>query len=96
MIFGKDRRGEVRKVRRDSQFKAHSVAFRVTEEEWQKLTQAAKRAGTSIPRITKQILFQKLGLRSEAARCLAEGAANRSSSWAQPPVTFMWRDSAGR
>jgi len=68
MIFGKDRRGEVRKVRRDSQFKAHSVAFRVTEEEWQKLTQAAKRAGTSIPRITKQILFQKLGLRSEAGQ----------------------------
>jgi hypothetical protein len=57
----------VRKARRAAQLKAHSVAFRVTEEEWQKLTRAAERAGTSIPRITKQILFQKLGLRSEAS-----------------------------
>jgi len=56
----------MRKARRAP--KAHSVAFRVTEEEWQKLTLAAERAGTSIPGITKQILFQKLGLRSEASQ----------------------------
>jgi hypothetical protein len=53
----------VRKVRHDRQLKKHSVAFRVTEEEWWKLTRAAECARTSIPRITKQIAFEKLGLR---------------------------------
>jgi len=42
--------------------KAHSVAFRVTEHEWQQLLRAAKREGTSIPRFAKRIVFQKLGL----------------------------------
>ena len=56
----------MRKARRAP--KAHSVAFLETEEEWQKLTLADERAGTSIPGITKQILFQKLGLRSEASQ----------------------------
>jgi len=52
----------VRKARRATPPKAHSVAFRVTEEEWQKLLRAANQAGTSIPRFTKRVVFQKLGL----------------------------------
>ena len=54
--------GTARKVRGGIQYKKHSVAFRVTEEEWQKLARAAERYGTSIPQITKQIVFEKLGL----------------------------------
>jgi len=55
-------RREVRKARRAIPRKAHSVAFRVTEGEWQKLLRAANQEGTSIPRFTKRAVFQKLGL----------------------------------
>jgi hypothetical protein len=52
----------MKKARRDKQLKAHSIAFRV-EDEWKTLARWAKQAGTSIPFITKQLLFKEAGLR---------------------------------
>jgi hypothetical protein len=54
----------VGRPRRVAPLETHSVAFRVTAEEWQKLMQAAERTGSSIPRIAREALFQKLRLRS--------------------------------
>ncbi len=52
-------------ARRDSRLNKHSVAFKVTEEEWQKLGRAAEHAGTTIARYAKRVIFEKLGLRLE-------------------------------
>ena len=40
----------------------HSVAFRVSEYEWRKLKIEAEKAGTSIPQMAKQTLFDGLSL----------------------------------
>lgn len=41
----------------------HSVAFRVTEEEWVKLQDIADEAGATVPQLSKTLLFKAAGLR---------------------------------
>lgn len=40
----------------------HSVAFRVSEHEWQKLRAEAEKAGTTVPQLAKQLLFSQIGV----------------------------------
>jgi len=41
---------------------SHSVAFRVTEGQWTRLQQMAKQKGTTVPKLAKSALFEKLGV----------------------------------
>jgi hypothetical protein len=40
----------------------HSVAFRVNEQEWQKLRAEAEKAGTTVPQLAKRLLFSQVGV----------------------------------
>ena len=40
----------------------HTVAFRVTEEQWRRLQHLAGEGGTSIPQLAKAALLGKIGL----------------------------------
>lgn len=44
---------------------SHSVAFRVTEGQWQRLQRLAKAKGTTVPKLAKDLLFANAGLREE-------------------------------
>jgi hypothetical protein len=41
----------------------HSVAFRVSEKEWQTLQNAAGERRTTVPQLAKQLLFESMGWR---------------------------------
>ncbi len=42
----------------------HSVAFRVTEDEWSKLQRKAREKGSTVPELAKAALFEKIGLKT--------------------------------
>lgn len=44
--------------------KVHSVAFRVSEGDWNKLQRLAKEKGTTVPELAKAALFEKIGLKA--------------------------------
>lgn len=39
----------------------HSVAFRVTDKEWRTLKKSAEKQNTSVPRLAKTLLFERIG-----------------------------------
>lgn len=43
----------------------HSVAFRVSEEEWIILNEYIARHKTSIPKLSKETLFEKVGIKTK-------------------------------
>jgi len=43
----------------------HSVAFRVTEAQWRRLQQRANQEGTSISKLAKAALFEKIGIETQ-------------------------------
>ncbi|MBB4955379.1 hypothetical protein H4S14_003469 [Agrobacterium vitis] len=51
---------------RDDQNLVHSVAFRVTEAQWVILQRYAEDNEKTIPQLTKETLFEKVGLESPA------------------------------
>ena len=40
----------------------HSVAFRVSEDQWVDLQRYAKNEGVTIPQVAKEALFERVGL----------------------------------
>lgn len=44
----------------------HSVAFRVTEEQWVALQRYAENNETTIPQLTKEAVFERVGLETPA------------------------------
>lgn len=44
----------------------HSVAFRVSEDQWIALQQYAENEGATIPQIAKAVLFKRVGLETRA------------------------------
>lgn len=40
----------------------HSVAFRVSEDQWKALQRYAQNSGTTIPQVAKATLFETVGL----------------------------------
>lgn len=49
-------------MQRDDPTLVHSVAFRVSEDQWVALKRYAENNGTTIPRLAKEVLFERLGL----------------------------------
>jgi hypothetical protein len=60
----------------------HSVAFRVTEEQWVALQRYADNSKTTIPQIAKQVLFERVGLKTKVATRRRYGQTKRD------PTTF--------
>jgi hypothetical protein len=44
--------------------KVHSVAFRVTEDEWNRLQRKAQENDSTVPQLAKAALFEKVGLKT--------------------------------
>jgi hypothetical protein len=65
---------------RGDQSLVHSVAFRVTEEQWVALQRYADRNETSIPKIAKEILFEKVGVETRAESRRRYGQTKRGST----------------
>lgn len=55
-------------IKTESDDLRHSVAFRVTEQEWKLLRAEAEKAGTTVPQMAKQVLFQQVGVNYQPKR----------------------------
>lgn len=64
----------------DSKNLVHSVAFRVTEAQWVILQRYAEDNGKTIPQLTKEALFEKVGLESTTEVRRRYGQTKRDSS----------------
>lgn len=62
---------------RGDQNLVHSVAFRVTEEQWVALQRYAQNNETTIPQLTKEVLFERVGLKNRVERRRRYGQTKR-------------------
>lgn len=68
--------------RADSEL-VHSVAFRVSEEQWVALQQYAATRESSIPQVAKEALFERAGLKPRAEDRRRYGQAKRGATSAK-------------
>ncbi len=58
----------------------HSVAFRVTEDEWKTLKRKSEQEGITVPQMAKEALFGKVGLVVAPRTREYHGQAGRTQS----------------
>lgn len=58
----------------------HSVAFRVSEDQWLALQRYAENEGTTIPQVAKEALFEKVGLKTRAEGRRRYGQTRRGAT----------------
>lgn len=68
---------------RGDQGLVHSVAFRVTEEQWVALQWHAESNGTTIPQLAKEVLFERVGLEAPAESRRRYGQTKRDPATAK-------------
>lgn len=61
----------------------HSVAFRVSEDQWIALQRYAKNEGTTIPQVAKAVLFERAGLETRAEGRRRYGQTRRGTATAK-------------
>jgi hypothetical protein len=65
---------------RGDQSLVHSVAFRVTEEQWVALQRYAGNNAITIPQLAKEVLFERAGLGTPAERRRRYGQTKRDQT----------------
>ena len=58
----------------------HSVAFRVSEDQWIALQRYAENEGATIPQVAKAVLFEKVGLETRAQGRRRYGQTRRGAT----------------
>ncbi len=65
---------------RGDQSLVHSVAFRVTEEQWVALQRYAENNETTIPQLAKEVLFERVGLEAPTESRRRYGQTKRATA----------------
>lgn len=58
----------------------HSVAFRVSEDQWIALQRHAENEGATIPQVAKEALFERVGLETRTEGRRRYGQARRGAT----------------
>jgi len=66
----------------------HSVAFRVSEDQWLALQRYAEKAGLTIPEVARTALFERVGLETRANGRRRYGQSKRGSNTVKPDRDF--------